>query len=213
MLYTNTDFSNSNSNIAFQAKLVSELKIPAKYAQKFKSVAKAFAEKTKDSPYDKVTVGHSLDQSFAEYPSVRLNDDVQVGDYKYSHLMENFGEMLEKWSEKDIVKRFVKYFKLMKIEKYYCHSDRYLGNYVDEQRQLFSFNKNMAESYKRRNMDLYASRYEYIASRCKSKLDELETEKNKCLSDIIKKMEKIVKGDKDLEHVPQIYREVDNIPQ
>lgn len=213
----NTNFySNQNNNISFQANLATEIKIPKKFAEKFANVADKFSKTTEHYPNDEMTLCRSLDSSFDEYPAVRLGDKISIGDYKYSHIIENLNEMFEKLSENELTKKFVRYFKVMKKEQEFEKAADRAEKGISDLRDTYNLNKGLSEAYQKRNNPLFADRYSKIAARNKAKLDSMENALKEKQTRIIGDMEIIVKDDRDLNHIPGIYRDfigVSEIPK
>ena len=212
MISTISNSNNyNNSPVSFQAKLVTE--IPIKDAKKLLNVKKLFEEKSQHYKYDTLTVGKSLDPDFDEYVAVRTSDAITCGEYKYSHIIEDFDEIFENLSENEIVKKLLSYFKVMKKEEQFDNRAHGFNSKIDRISHSRKQNIKDAKYYRKKENTRYAARHEALAANYQAKLDKLQEEKIKRLNRIASDMDKTIGNNTELSHVPETYLDVEQIPR
>ena len=208
----NTNFSNSSnrSAVSFQAALRTE--IPVKDLE-LANIKKLFSKATEHYKSDTLTYTMSKDPSFAEYPVVTTTPNRTIcDDYRYSHLIDNFDELMQKMSDNQIVKKLVNYFKTMKKEEQFDNFMDSINKEIDNVKS--SKNKNLltAELSARRGNNKTAAQFRTLAENNQKRIDSLEAQKLKEGNRILQDIEKSVKNEPDLSHVPDAIRDAEQLP-
>lgn len=194
----------NHSSLAFKASLNTEL--PIKNVKRFINIKNLFAQKTQHYPYDTLTLTMSKDPAFEEYPILTTNTSCIDGDdYKYSHLIESFDELMDNLSDNQIVKKFVNYFKMLKKEEEFDTCVNQANKTINHLTEVKSHNDFLADCCKEEGRTKLASQYRTISKSIQGKIDSVsakhEAEKARLLAD----MDKIAKKEPELGFVSDIF--------
>lgn len=199
-----SSIQNPNSALSFRAALKTDL--PVKDLKRFANIQDLFAKKTQHYASDVVSLTKSKDKSFAEFTVLAMNkNNVSVGDYKYSHIIDSIDSMMDKMTDNQIVKKFINYFKMMKKEEQFDKSVVAADKTIEHLTAVRDKNLFVARRCSESGNQTLAAKYDTIAKSVKDKLDSVmyahEAEKAKILSD----MDKIAKNEPELNFVSDTY--------
>ena len=209
----NTNFSNSSnrSAVSFQAALRTE--IPVKDLERLANIKKLFGKATEHYKSDTLTYTMSKDPAFAEYPVVTTTPNrISCGEYRYSHLIDNFDELMQKMSDNQIVKKLVNYFKTMKKEEQFDNFMDGINKEIGNVKNSKDKNLLTAKLSARRGNNKTAAQFRTLAENNQKRIDSLEAQKLKEGNRILQDIEKSVKNEPDLAHVPDAIRDAEQLP-
>lgn len=204
----NTNFSNHANPCAISFQAAFKTEIPVKDAERLLNIKKLFAQKTQHYNSDTLTLTRSKDPCFSEYPILTITDEIFAGDYKYAHIVDNFDELMQSMTDRQIVKKLINYFKIMKKEAEYDNYVKKTDNILENLKRKIKAYKQGAENCAESGDEVFASRYRTIAQSIQGRINSISAEKQQKTSKILSVIDKIAENEPDLDHVSGCLREI-----
>ena len=196
---------NGYNNLSFQAKL--KVSVPVKDKARLNQIKEIFAQKTQKYPDDVLHISENPDKDIFDAPSQMYHMNIGKPDkYEYpAHLLKDLDVFMAELTDKEIVRKFVKLFKSLKAEYAYSKKEHHIDSSISSLTKALRKNAVTRARYKRLGKDEYAKTYDTLISNNEKRLETLRQQQIMEEAKVAGKLEKITKGDEDLEHIPSVY--------
>jgi len=196
---------NNRDNLSFQATL--KVSVPVKDKVRLKNIKEMFAQKTQEYTGDVLHISENPDKDYSDTVNqIYHMKSGKPGKYEYpAHILSDLDEFMEKLTDNEIVEKFVKLFKSLKIESKYSSKESDIDTAISGTTKAMRKNIMARDRYKRLGKEDYAKTYETLIANNEKRLETLRQQQIKEEVKVAEQLEKITKGDKDLEHIPSVY--------